>query len=60
MFSIIGITGRVEHWIRPPLEWDLLTLTAVAAVLAAFAFLASYIPARRAASINPVEALRTE
>ncbi|MDR3751191.1 MAG: ABC transporter permease [Terracidiphilus sp.] len=40
--------------------WDLFTLTAVAAVLAAFAFLASYIPARRAASINPVEALRAE
>ena len=40
--------------------WDFLTFTTVAAVLVAFAFLASYIPARRAASINPVEALRTE
>jgi len=40
--------------------WDAMTLSAVAAVLAVFALLASYIPARRAASVNPVEALRAE
>jgi predicted permease len=40
--------------------WDVWTLAAVALVLAASALLASYIPARRAASVNPVEALRTE
>ena len=40
--------------------WDAPTLTAVAAVLAIAALLASYIPARRAASVNPVEALRAE
>ena len=40
--------------------WDAATLLSVAAVLAAFALLASYIPARRAASVNPVEALRAE
>lgn len=33
---------------------------AVAAVLAICALLASYLPARRAASVNPVEALRAE
>jgi macrolide transport system ATP-binding/permease protein len=32
----------------------------VALLLATAALLASYIPARRAASINPVEALRAE
>jgi ABC-type lipoprotein release transport system permease subunit len=40
--------------------WDAPTLICVAAVLAASAFLASYFPARRAASVNPTEALRAE
>jgi predicted permease len=40
--------------------WDVWTLGGVALLLAAAALLASYIPARRAASINPVEALRAE
>lgn len=41
-------------------SWDLKTLGAVAAVLAVSTLLASYIPARRAASVNPVDALRSE
>jgi macrolide transport system ATP-binding/permease protein len=40
--------------------WDASTLAGVALVLAAAAVLASYLPARRAASVNPVEALRAE
>jgi macrolide transport system ATP-binding/permease protein len=40
--------------------WDISTLAAVAVVLGASALLASYFPARRAASVNPVEALRAE
>ena len=40
--------------------WDAGTLAAVAAVLGACALTASYIPAHRAASVNPVEALRAE
>ncbi len=40
--------------------WDATTLAAVAVVLGACTLLASYIPARRAASVNPVEALRAE
>jgi ABC-type antimicrobial peptide transport system permease subunit len=41
-------------------SWDMETLVAVAAVLGMAAVLASFVPARRAASVNPVEALRAE
>jgi putative ABC transport system permease protein len=41
-------------------SWDVATLATVAIVLAAASLLASYVPAHRAASINPVEALRAE
>jgi macrolide transport system ATP-binding/permease protein len=41
-------------------SWDMSTLAAVAVLLGASALLASYFPARRAASVNPVEALRAE
>jgi macrolide transport system ATP-binding/permease protein len=41
-------------------SWDISTLVLVAIVLGAAALIASFIPARRAASINPVEALRAE
>lgn len=41
-------------------SWDPPTLITAALVLVICAVLASFIPARRAASINPVEALRTE
>ena len=40
--------------------WDMPTLAIVGAVLAAAAMLASWLPARRAASVNPIEALRVE
>ena len=42
----------------PP--WDVEILGGVAVVLAGSSLLASYIPARRAAAVNPIEALRNE
>jgi macrolide transport system ATP-binding/permease protein len=41
-------------------SWDLPTIGMVAAVLSIATTLASYVPARRAASVNPVEALSAE
>lgn len=41
-------------------SWDVPTLAAVTVTLGSASLLASYIPARRAASVNPVETLRVE
>lgn len=51
--TILGIAVAVS-------SWDVTTLAAVAAILWIAALVASFLPARRAASVNPVEALRAE
>jgi macrolide transport system ATP-binding/permease protein len=40
--------------------WDISTLAAVGAVVCVAALAASFLPARRAALVNPTEALRAE
>jgi ABC-type antimicrobial peptide transport system permease subunit len=63
---VIGIPISIScgHLIAAQLyqvkSWDPLVLTGSIAALGLCALLASIIPAQRAASINPVEALRTE
>ena len=48
---------KVLFGVRP---WDIPTLATVALVLGASSLAASFLPARHAASVNPIEALRTE
>jgi putative ABC transport system permease protein len=62
----IGIPGAVVagHFMASQLygvqPWDPVVLVITAAVLAAAAFLAAVIPAQRAASVEPMRALRVE
>jgi len=56
----LGVTLTLRSLLFGVQSWDVGTLAGVAFLLVAAALLASYVPARRAASINPVEALRAE
>ena len=56
----VGVATLIQSLLFGVRAWDLSTLSAVAGVLGVSAMLASFIPARRAASVNPVEALRAE
>jgi macrolide transport system ATP-binding/permease protein len=58
--SAVGAARLMSTLLFGVQAWDLKTLTAVALLLAGSALLASYFPARRAASVNPTEALRAE
>ncbi len=49
--------GKLLFGVR---SWDIPTLASVAMLLGISALVASFVPARRAASVNPVEALRAE
>ena len=56
----VAAAGLMRKLLFGVQSWDLQTLAAVAALLGIPAILASYVPARRAASVNPVDALGTE
>jgi predicted permease len=59
MCSILG-ASLLKKVLFKVQAWDLTTLVVVMVVLAISATLASFLPARRAASVNPMEALRME
>jgi ABC-type antimicrobial peptide transport system permease subunit len=56
----VGATSLMRSLLFGVSSWDVTTLAAVAAILWIAALVASFLPARRAASVNPVEALRAE
>jgi hypothetical protein len=56
----IGAGALIRSLLFGTTPWDFSTLVAVAVCLAGAALLASFIPAHRAASVNPIEALRVE
>ena len=56
----VGAAQLMRQLLFGVVAWDAPTLVIVAAVLAFSALLASWIPARRAASVNPIEVLRAD
>ena len=56
----VGVATLIRKMLFGVAAWDAATLATVAAVLGAAAMAASFVPAKRAASVDPVEALRSE
>jgi macrolide transport system ATP-binding/permease protein len=56
----VAATSLIRKFLFGLEPWDPTTLIVVSTLLAVVGLLASFIPARRAASVNPVEALRAE
>ena len=56
----VGAATLMRSMLYGVVPWDGETLVAVAVMLAGAATMASYLPARRASGVNPIDALRTE
>jgi len=60
LFVAVWATRLMSQFLFGVLSWDPLTYGVVAAMLVGVCLLASYIPARRVAKVDPVEVLRIE
>jgi predicted permease len=60
LLAAFFLTGTLDSLLYGVETFDLPTFVGVSVVMVAVALLASYIPARRASSVDPMEALRTE
>jgi putative ABC transport system permease protein len=60
LIAAVGMTRLMASLLFRTAALDPLTFAAVSALLIVAATLASYVPARRATGLNPLEALRTE
>jgi len=58
--AAIGLTRLMQSLLFQVSPTDLPTLGAVAVITAALSLVASYLPARRAVRVDPMEALRAE
>lgn len=60
MVCSVGTSMLIRKLLFEVQAWDGMTLGGVAVLLGLASAVASFLPARRAASVNPVEALRAE
>lgn len=60
IFCSVAVATLIRRLLFGVHSWDIPTLATVAAVLVISALLASYVPARRAAHVDPMTALRNE
>ena len=60
LIGSLGAASLIRSLLLGIKPWDAVTLASVALVLATSALAASYLPAHRVASVNPVEALHAE